>query len=166
MNQRSHVLYEQLKGFVQRMDMSVVKKDLPPKTVFVIAVKLSHLQRQLYKRFLDVHGFTKDKVSGEKIIKRSFFAGYQALAQVYSLFMRDFWTFVSFSWLSNTYFHVLYMIFVRKKPGLTIYQSCSFMHFILILPIKKSNFLFKLLITAPCYNLKTSERIKVIGVIH
>lgn len=97
MNQRSHVLYEQLKGFVQRMDMSVVKKDLPPKTVFVIAVKLSHLQRQLYKRFLDVHGFTKDKVSGEKIIKRSFFAGYQALAQVYSLFMRDFWTFVSFS---------------------------------------------------------------------
>lgn len=81
MNQRSHILYEQLKGFVQRMDTSVVKKDLPPKTVFVIAVKLSPLQRQLYKRFLDVHGFTKDKSSGEKIF-RSFFAGYQALAQV------------------------------------------------------------------------------------
>ncbi|KAL3820109.1 hypothetical protein ACJIZ3_006014 [Penstemon smallii] len=85
MNQRSHILYEQLKGFVQRMDMSVVKKDLPPKTVFVITVKLSTLQRQLYKRFLDVHGFTKDeKVSGEKIIKRSFFAGYQALAQIWN----------------------------------------------------------------------------------
>ncbi|KAL2455094.1 Protein CHROMATIN REMODELING 20 [Abeliophyllum distichum] len=84
MNQRSHVLYEQLKGFVQRMDMSVVKKDLPPKTVFVIAVKLSPLQRKLYKRFLDVHGFTKDRVSGEKIIKRSFFAGYQALAQIWN----------------------------------------------------------------------------------
>nr|POE99701.1 protein chromatin remodeling 20 [Quercus suber] len=81
MNQRSHILYEQLKGFVQRMDMNVVKNDLPPKTVFVIAVKLSPLQRKLYKRFLDVHGFTKDKVSNEKIIKRSFFAGYQALAQ-------------------------------------------------------------------------------------
>ncbi|GER51313.1 DNA repair and recombination protein RAD54 [Striga asiatica] len=81
MNQRSHILYEQLKGFVQRMDMNVVKKDLPPKTVFVITVKLSPLQRKLYKRFLDVHGFTKDKISGEKIIKRSFFAGYQALAQ-------------------------------------------------------------------------------------
>ncbi|KAI3459053.1 hypothetical protein Pfo_015716 [Paulownia fortunei] len=68
MNQRSHILYEQLKGFVQRMDMNV----------------LSPLQRKLYKRFLDVHGFTKDKISGEKIIKRSFFAGYQALAQIWN----------------------------------------------------------------------------------
>ncbi|PPD67158.1 hypothetical protein GOBAR_DD35963 [Gossypium barbadense] len=82
MNQRSHILYEQLKGFVQRMDMSVVKKDLPPKTVFVIAVKLSPLQRKLYKRFLDVHGFANDRPSNEKI-RKSFFAGYQALAQDY-----------------------------------------------------------------------------------
>ncbi|KAF7133119.1 hypothetical protein RHSIM_Rhsim09G0133300 [Rhododendron simsii] len=80
MNQRSHILYEQLKGFVQRMDMNVVKKDLPPKTVFVIAVKLSPLQRKLYRRCLDVHG----NVSGEKLPKRSFFAGYQALAQIWN----------------------------------------------------------------------------------
>lgn len=73
MNQRSHILYEQLKGFVQRMDMNVAAKDLPSKTVFVIAVKLSLLQSKLYKRFLDVHG---DK------IRKSFFAGYQALAQI------------------------------------------------------------------------------------
>ncbi|CAN4112856.1 unnamed protein product [Withania somnifera] len=84
MNQRSHILYEYLKGFVQRMDMNVVKMDLPPKTVYVMSVKLSPLQRKLYKRFLDVHGFTKDKVSGEKIMKRSFFAGYQALAQIWN----------------------------------------------------------------------------------
>ncbi|XP_044499237.1 protein CHROMATIN REMODELING 20-like isoform X2 [Mangifera indica] len=83
MNQRSHILYEQLKGFVQRMDMNVVKKDLPPKTVFVITVKLSQLQRKLYKRFLDVHGFANDKVSNEKI-RKSFFAGYQALAQIWN----------------------------------------------------------------------------------
>ncbi|XVF06452.1 hypothetical protein REPUB_Repub06bG0049200 [Reevesia pubescens] len=83
MNQRSHILYEQLKGFVQRMDMSVVKKDLPPKTVFVIAVKLSPLQRKLYKRFLDVHGFTNDRASNEKF-RKSFFAGYQALAQIWN----------------------------------------------------------------------------------
>ncbi|XP_068660987.1 protein CHROMATIN REMODELING 20-like isoform X2 [Aristolochia californica] len=83
MNQRSHILYEQLKGFVQRMDMNVVKKDLPPKTVFVITVKLSSLQRKLYKRFLDVHGFTS--VTSEKAIRRScFFAGYQALAQIWN----------------------------------------------------------------------------------
>ncbi|KAH7839935.1 hypothetical protein Vadar_010494 [Vaccinium darrowii] len=84
MNQRSHILYEQLKGFVQRMDMNVVKKDLPPKTVFVIAVKLSPIQRTLYRRFLNVHGFANDHVSGEKIPKRSFFAGYQALAQIWN----------------------------------------------------------------------------------
>ncbi|CAK7341191.1 unnamed protein product [Dovyalis caffra] len=83
MNQRSHILYEQLKGFVQRMDMSVAKKDLPPKTVFVVAVKLSPLQRKLYKRFLDVHGFTNGILSNEKM-KTSFFAGYQALAQIWN----------------------------------------------------------------------------------
>lgn len=72
MNQRSHILYEQLKGFVQRRDMNVVKNDLPPKTVYVISVKLSPLQRKLYKKFLDVHATRRG----------SFFAGYQALAQV------------------------------------------------------------------------------------
>lgn len=82
MNQRSHILHKQLKGFVQRIDSRVVINDLPPKTVYVITVKLSSLQRKLYKKFLDVHGFRKDKASGEKIIKKSFFAGYQALAQV------------------------------------------------------------------------------------
>ncbi|XXG90588.1 hypothetical protein AAC387_Pa12g2318 [Persea americana] len=85
MNQRSHILYEQLKGFVQRMDMTVVVKDLPPKTVFVITVKLSPLQRKLYKRFLDVHGFTNGKVTGEKSMRRRcFFASYQALAQIWN----------------------------------------------------------------------------------
>ncbi|CAI9090971.1 OLC1v1025877C5 [Oldenlandia corymbosa var. corymbosa] len=84
MNHRSHILYEQLKGFVQRMDMTVVKDDLPPKTVFVVAVKLSPLQRKLYKRFLDVHGFTKDKAFNEKVKRRCFFAGYQALAQIWN----------------------------------------------------------------------------------
>ncbi|CAN1271375.1 Protein CHROMATIN REMODELING 20 [Linum perenne] len=83
MNQRSHILYEELKGFVQRMDMDVVKKDLPPKTVFVITVKLSQLQRKLYKKFLEVHGFASDSIYNQRS-KRSFFAGYQALAQIWN----------------------------------------------------------------------------------
>ncbi|KAK9673254.1 hypothetical protein RND81_12G156000 [Saponaria officinalis] len=82
MNQRSHILYQQLKGFVQRVDMSVVKRDLPPKTVFVISVKLSSLQRKLYKKFLDAHGFTNCKSSFDGIKKNHCFAGYQALAQI------------------------------------------------------------------------------------
>lgn len=81
MNQRSHILYEQLKGFVQRMDMNVVKNDLPPKKVFVITVKLSQLQRKLYRRFLDVHGFSSG--TSEKPYQHGgFFAKYQKLAQV------------------------------------------------------------------------------------
>lgn len=80
MNQRSHILYEQLKGFVQRMDMNVVKKDLPPKTVFVITVKLSQLQRRLYRKFLDAHGYAGSSSSDRRA--SCFFAGYTTLAQV------------------------------------------------------------------------------------
>ncbi|OEL21409.1 Protein CHROMATIN REMODELING 20 [Dichanthelium oligosanthes] len=80
MNQRSHILFEQLKGFVQRMSMNVVKNDLPPKKVFVITVKLSQLQRKLYRRFLDVHGFSSSGYSEKS--HSSFFAKYQTLAQM------------------------------------------------------------------------------------
>ncbi|ONK70933.1 uncharacterized protein A4U43_C04F3010 [Asparagus officinalis] len=80
MNERSHILYEQLKGFVQRMDMNVVKNDLPPKTVFVITVKLSSLQRKMYRKCLEERGLTGDKVSSEKT--RCFFACYQTLSQI------------------------------------------------------------------------------------
>lgn len=82
MNQRSHILFEQLKGFVQRKSMNVVKNDLPPKKVFVITVKLSQLQRKLYKRFLDVHGFSSSGYSEKS--HRSFFAKYQTLSQVWN----------------------------------------------------------------------------------
>ncbi|XP_066374559.1 protein CHROMATIN REMODELING 20-like isoform X2 [Miscanthus floridulus] len=82
MNQRSHILFEQLKGFVQRKSMNVVKNDLPPKKVFVITVKLSELQRKLYKKFLDVHGFSSSGYSEKS--HSSFFAKYQTLAQVWN----------------------------------------------------------------------------------
>lgn len=84
MNQRSHILYEQLKGFVQRMDMNVVKNDLPPKKVFVITVKLSQLQRKLYRRFLDVHGFSSGGASEKPLQRSGFFAKYQKLAQIWN----------------------------------------------------------------------------------
>jgi len=82
MNKRSHILFEQLKGFVQRRSMNVVKNDLPPKKVFVITVKLSQLQRKLYRRFLDVHGFSSSGYSEKS--HSSFFAKYQTLAQVWN----------------------------------------------------------------------------------
>lgn len=82
MNQRSHILYEQLKGFVQRMDMNVVKNDLPEKKVFVVTVKLSQLQRKLYRRFLDVNGFSSSAASEKSFQRSGFFAKYQTLALV------------------------------------------------------------------------------------
>ncbi|KAJ1295322.1 hypothetical protein BS78_01G215300 [Paspalum vaginatum] len=82
MNRRSHILFEQLKGFVQRMSLNVVKNDLPPKKVFVITVKLSQLQRKLYRRFLDVHGLSSSGCSEKS--HGSFFAKYQTLAQVWN----------------------------------------------------------------------------------
>ncbi|TVU30471.1 hypothetical protein EJB05_22097, partial [Eragrostis curvula] len=82
MNQRSHILFEQLKGFVQRRGMNVVKNDLPPKKVFVITVKLSQLQKKLYKKFLDVHGFSSSGCSEKS--RSSFFAKYQTLAPVWN----------------------------------------------------------------------------------
>ena len=39
------------------MGMNVMKDELPPKCVYVISVKLSPLQRQLYIKFLEVHRF-------------------------------------------------------------------------------------------------------------
>ncbi|XP_015697378.1 protein CHROMATIN REMODELING 20 isoform X2 [Oryza brachyantha] len=84
MNQRSHILYEQLKGFVQRMDMNVVKNDLPPKKVFVVTVKLSQLQRKLYRRFLDVNGFSSSAASEKSFQRSCFFAKYQTLALIWN----------------------------------------------------------------------------------
>lgn len=86
MNQRSHVLYEQLKGFVQRMGMNVMKDELPPKVVYVISVKLSSLQRKLYVRFLEYHGFTKnDKIVYAKGPQRKcFFSAYHSLSKIWN----------------------------------------------------------------------------------
>ncbi|KAF0929785.1 hypothetical protein E2562_025924 [Oryza meyeriana var. granulata] len=84
MNQRSHILYEQLKGFVQRMDMNVVKNDLPPKKVFVVTVKLTQLQRKLYRRFLDVNGFSSSATSEKSFQRSCFFAKCQTLALIWN----------------------------------------------------------------------------------
>ena len=84
MNQKSHVLYELLKGFVQRMGMNVMKDELPPKFVYVISIKLSSLQPKMYVRFLEYHRFTKnDKIVYAKGPQRKcFFHAYHSLSKV------------------------------------------------------------------------------------
>jgi len=53
MKHRAHVLHEQLKGFVQRRSHAVLKDSLPDKTEHVLFVRLTQIQRTLYKRFME-----------------------------------------------------------------------------------------------------------------
>jgi len=53
MKHRAHVLHDQLKGFVQRRSHVVLKNSLPEKTEHVLFVRLTKIQRTLYKRFME-----------------------------------------------------------------------------------------------------------------
>lgn len=80
MKQRAHVLHKQLKGFVQRKNMSVLKDELPSKCVYVISVRLSPLQRKLYTQFLHCHGLLSPMENHGR--RRFLFKAYHALAKV------------------------------------------------------------------------------------
>lgn len=81
MKHRAHVLHKQLIGFVQRKTMSVLKDELPSKCVYVISVKLSPLQRALYLKFLEVHGFSKG-AAAKQDNRNMLFKAYHTLAKV------------------------------------------------------------------------------------
>uniref|UniRef100_A0A2S2Q290 Transcriptional regulator ATRX n=1 Tax=Sipha flava TaxID=143950 RepID=A0A2S2Q290_9HEMI len=53
MKRRSHVLHRMLEGFVQRCDYTVLTPFLPPKHEYVIYLKMSSKQIELYKYYLD-----------------------------------------------------------------------------------------------------------------
>jgi len=53
MKHRAHVLHEQLKGFVQRRGHTVLRQSLPAKTEHVLFVRMTDIQRKLYKRFME-----------------------------------------------------------------------------------------------------------------
>jgi len=55
MKRRSHVLHRMLEGFVQRFDYSVLTPYLPPKHEYVIYLKMSDIQIELYRNYLDNH---------------------------------------------------------------------------------------------------------------
>ncbi len=81
MKQRAHVLHKQVKGFVQRKNMAVLKDELPSKCVYVISVRLSNLQRKLYTQFLHSHGLLSNPLENNG--RRSIlFNAYHALAKV------------------------------------------------------------------------------------
>jgi len=53
MKHRAHVLHQQLKGFVQRRGHIVLKDSLPVKTEHVLFVRMTPIQRRLYRRFME-----------------------------------------------------------------------------------------------------------------
>lgn len=52
MKQRAHVLHNMLDNCVQRKDYSVLKEQLPPRHDYVLSVRLSSKQIQLYRGYL------------------------------------------------------------------------------------------------------------------
>ncbi|KAL5015023.1 hypothetical protein ScPMuIL_009293 [Solemya velum] len=53
MRYRAHVLHSLLEGFVQRRGHTVLQHSLPPKMEFVLLIRLSPIQRDLYKAFIN-----------------------------------------------------------------------------------------------------------------
>jgi len=77
MKERSHILFEQLSGCVQRRDYYVLKEFLPKKYEYVLSIKLSDLQVKLYQKFLQ-------RVSGNGKIMSKIFESYQTLKKVWT----------------------------------------------------------------------------------
>lgn len=53
MKQRAHVLHRMLEGCVQRCDYAVLTPFLPPKQEYVVLIRLSDLQIEMYKHFVN-----------------------------------------------------------------------------------------------------------------
>ena len=56
MRYRGHVLYTLLEGFVQRRGHDVFVSSLPPKREYIILLKLSTIQKQLYMALMQAIG--------------------------------------------------------------------------------------------------------------
>ncbi|KAA3472957.1 protein CHROMATIN REMODELING 20 [Gossypium australe] len=102
MNQRSHILYEQLKGFVQRMDMSVVKKDLPPKTVFIWnhpgILQLNKEDRNYVSREDAAENFLADESSSDENIDYNSGVGDKTRSMNDSLHEKNDYGFIQKGW--------------------------------------------------------------------
>lgn len=75
MKQRSFVLHKKLQVIVHRRDLSVLSRDLPPKRLFVVSLRMSPLQTFLYRVFLDK---VARKANGRSVL----FLAYQTLLKV------------------------------------------------------------------------------------
>ncbi|GJQ84365.1 hypothetical protein Trydic_g3846, partial [Trypoxylus dichotomus] len=77
MRKRSHVLHDYLKDSIQRYEISELQKYLPEKLDYVLFIRLSPLQTELYKACLE-------EVQMNALVKKRLFSDYTKL--------RDIWT--------------------------------------------------------------------------
>ncbi|KAJ8676213.1 hypothetical protein QAD02_011999 [Eretmocerus hayati] len=77
MKKRAHVLHRLLEGCVQRCDYSVLKPFLPPKQEYVIHIRLSDLQREMYNHFMTSY------VRADTM-KKQFFDNYNAIKLLFA----------------------------------------------------------------------------------
>ena len=78
MKKRAYVLHKMLKGCVQRFDYSVLMPFLPPKQEYVIFVRLTEVQINLYRHYLENFARRLRAASG------ALFADYQALQRIWT----------------------------------------------------------------------------------
>lgn len=84
MKERTHVLHKQLVGFVQRKGANIVEKELPPKFIYVISVRLSPLQRALYNRFIQRFWLSNEQGPSVARSRKSLFSTYHSLAKLWN----------------------------------------------------------------------------------
>ncbi|GFS20517.1 alpha thalassemia/mental retardation syndrome X-linked homolog [Elysia marginata] len=82
MKARAHVLHEMLAGCVQRRDYSALTKFLPPKQEYVISVRLTDVQIDLYEKYLQMSGQGVDGIFTNKGAR--LFSDYQNLMKIWT----------------------------------------------------------------------------------
>uniref|UniRef100_UPI00358EED88 transcriptional regulator ATRX-like n=1 Tax=Myxine glutinosa TaxID=7769 RepID=UPI00358EED88 len=85
MKKRAHILYELLAGCVQRKDYTALTKFLPPKHEYVLSIRLSPLQCQLYRHYLDhFSGCAIQNEAGKSRAGTKLFTDYQMLSRIWT----------------------------------------------------------------------------------
>ncbi|XP_014679287.1 PREDICTED: transcriptional regulator ATRX homolog [Priapulus caudatus] len=85
MKKRAHILHDLLAGCVQRRDYSALTKFLPPKTEFVISVRLSEVQIALYSKYMRLNGHSNEELSTPlKNVGATLFQDYHHLMCIWS----------------------------------------------------------------------------------
>ncbi|KAH9519844.1 hypothetical protein Btru_071056 [Bulinus truncatus] len=82
MKARAHILHEMLAGCVQRRDYSALTKFLPPKQEYVISVRLTNIQIELYEKYMELTGQGADGVFSNKGAR--LFTDYQNLMKIWT----------------------------------------------------------------------------------